>query len=215
VIAYEMAAQLVQAGEAVALLALLETVTPKALERPRRILDQRLNRLKQAIADAEKTAHAPLRRAALVVVESLKKVANALLWEIAQLGRQAGVTARFYLLRAVLKRDLPWPKFVPELSVRQIYDSAHARYTPKPLPIVSVVLARAQSGEGDDTPYQRIYADETFGWKDLVPSLAVLDVNGGHSTMLEERFVESLAKALLPHLRLSGDNPLQTSIEEI
>jgi hypothetical protein len=184
---------------------LLETVMPKALEMPMRILNQRLGRLKQAIADAENTSRAPMKRAGVIVVESLKKVANALLWEILQLGKRLGVSARYRLLREVLRRDLPWPKIVPELSVRQIYDSAHARYTPKPLPIASVVLARAQTGEGDDTPYLRIYADETFGWKALVPGLTVVDVDGGHSTMLEERFVDSLAKALLPHLRL-GDN---------
>jgi len=63
------------------------------------------------------------------------------------------------------------------------------------------VLARAQRGEGgDDTPYQEIYADETLGWRAVADNLTCVDVDGGHSTMLQERFVDSLATALLPYL---------------
>jgi thioesterase domain-containing protein len=205
VIAYEMAVQLIRAGETVTLLALLETATPKALERPRRILEQRLSRLKQEIESAKKSDLAPVKRAGMIIAKSSKKIVGALLWEILQRGKQCGVSVRFRLLREVLKRGLTWPRFVPELSVRQIYDSAHLRYAPKPLSTASVILVRAQTGDGDDAPYRSIYADATFGWKSLTPHLTVIDVDGGHSTMLEERFVDSLAKALLPHLQQSAE----------
>jgi len=111
------------------------------------------------------------------------------------------VSVRFRLLRQLLTRERAWPRFVPELSVREIYDSTHARYEPKPLPIPSVVLVRAQTGEEEDTPYRRVYDDETFGWEAVAPGLKVVDVNGGHSTMLQERFVDSLANALMPYLQ--------------
>ena len=55
VIAYEMASQLVRAGESVELVALLETATPKAPMKRGRIREQRLNRLKEAIANARKS----------------------------------------------------------------------------------------------------------------------------------------------------------------
>jgi len=126
---------------------------------------------------------------------------NALLWEILQRGKQWWVRARFRLLREVLTRELAWPRFVPELSVRQIYDFTQARYAPTPLSISSIVLVRAQTGEGDDTPNRNIYADETFGWDAVAPGLTVVDVDGGHFTLLQERFVDSLAKALMPHLQ--------------
>ena len=64
----------------------------------------------------------------------------------------------------LLARGMPWPRFIPELSVRQIYDTAEAHYRPKPLSGAAVVLVRAQTGEGGDTPYREIYADETLGW---------------------------------------------------
>ncbi len=205
VIAYEMAVQLVRAGESVDLLALLEAAAPKAPERPRRILEERLSRLKQAIANAEKSDLAPLKRCEIIALESSKRIARALLWEISQGAIRCAVRVRFRLLCEVLKRNLQWPRLIPELSVRQIYDSAHARYSPKPLSIPSVVLLRAQTGEGHDTPYRNIYADPKFGWDNLVPRLTVIDVTGGHSTMLEEGFVDSLARAIMPYLKRKAE----------
>jgi hypothetical protein len=75
------------------------------------------------------------------------------------------------------------------------------RYQPKPLEIPHLVLIRAQRGEGgDDTPYQEIYADDAFGWRAVAENITLVDVDGGHSTLLRERFVDSLAAALLPYL---------------
>ncbi|MGA6974376.1 MAG: thioesterase domain-containing protein [Candidatus Binatus sp.] len=201
VIAYEMASQLVRAGETVELVALLETATPKAPMKRGRIREQRLNRLKEAIANARNSNLGPLKRARIVGGAISQKLVNALLWEILQRGKQWTVSVRFRLLRQLLTRERAWPRFVPELSVREIYDSTHARYEPKPLPIPSVVLVRAQTGEEEDTPYRRVYDDETFGWEAVAPGLKVVDVNGGHSTMLQERFVDSLANALMPYLQ--------------
>jgi len=212
VIAYEMASQLVRAGESVELVALLETATPKAPERPRRIKEQRLGRLKQALAHAKESERA--LKCILVAGRAIsRKLLNALLWEIMQRGNQLWVHVRYCLLRELLTRELAWPRFVPELSVRQIYDSAQARYAPKPLSISSVVLVRAQAGEGDDTPHRDVYADETFGWNTVTHGLTVVDVDGGHSTMLAERFVDSVAQALLPYLQQNAGSIRKCPLE--
>ena len=109
--------------------------------------------------------------------------------------------ARYRLLCESLKRQLAWPRLVTELSVGQIYECAQTRYSAKPLSILTIVLVRAQTGEGgDDTPYQEIYADETLGWRAVADNITCVDVDGGHTTMLQERFVDSLATALLPYL---------------
>jgi len=201
IIAYEMASQLVSAGETVELVALLETAAPKASERPGRIREQRLGRLRQAVAHAQSGEVAPFKRAGVVSGVVSRKLLHALLWEIMQRAKQWWARARYCLLRKVLMHELAWPKLIPELSVRQIYECAQARYTPKPLSISSVVLVRARAGEGDDTPNRDVYTDETFGWNTVAESLFVVDVDGGHSTMLEQRFVASLAQALLPYLQ--------------
>jgi thioesterase domain-containing protein/acyl carrier protein len=214
-IAYEMASQLARAGERVDLLALLETALPKAKELPGRLAAQRRGRLKQAITDASKGQSAPFRRSLAVAYAITHKLTGALRWEISERGRQLWVSARVHLLREVLARGLAWPRFVPELSVTQIYYAAQARYTPKPLSIPSIVLVRAQAGEGEDTPYREIYADETFGWKSVADRVTCLDVAGGHSTMLQEHFVDSVAKALLPYVRQSGAEILNRALEVV
>ena len=109
--------------------------------------------------------------------------------------------ARFILLRELLSRNAAWPSFVPELTAHQILNSAQACYVPKPLSISSIVLVRANSGEGIDTPYSSIYADETLGWDAVAKNLTVIDVDGGHSSMLQETFVDLLATALMPYVR--------------
>ncbi len=215
VIAYEMASQLVRAGESVELVALLEAALPEAAERPGRITEQRAGRLKQAIAEAQASKVTAVKRVIVVGWVVSRKVRNALLWEISQRCNRWWIRVRFRLLRKVLARERAWPKFVPSLSVRQIYDSIQARYTPRPLSISSVVVVRAQTGEGDDEPYRKIYVDETFGWNSVVHGVSVIDVDGGHSSMLQERFVDSLAKTLLPYLQQNigpvSERPVETA----
>jgi hypothetical protein len=62
------------------------------------------------------------------------------------------------------------------------------------------MLLRAGEGEGGDTPYKEIYVDDSFGWSDLAPNLTIVDIDGGHSSMLQEQFVGSLFAALRPYL---------------
>ena len=208
VIAYEMASQLVRSGESVNVVVLLDSARPKAEKRRGRIAKMRLGRLNLAVtAVQKKSEYAPLKRAGVILRTVSQKLTNALLWEVLQRGTQLSVRARFWLLRQVLSRELEWPRFVPELSVRQIYDSAEALYVPKPLPSLSVVLVRAQTGEANDTPYRTVYADETLGWGEFAPSLDVVDVDGGHSSMLQEHYVDSLAGALMPYLQ-QKDRPI-------
>jgi thioesterase domain-containing protein len=42
--------------------------------------------------------------------------------------------------------------------------------------------------------------DEDFGWRRIAGQLEVVDVIGGHSSMLQSQAVESLAAALVRHL---------------
>jgi thioesterase domain-containing protein len=106
-------------------------------------------------------------------------------------------------LRELLGRGSAWPGFLGELSVREIYDSAEAQYFPKTLSDSGVLLVRAESGTASDigdTAYREIYSDDTFGWNSICPQIDVVDVAGGHSSMLQEPFVESLASVLAEKL---------------
>lgn len=199
-IAYEMASQLTRAGERVELVVLLDAVTPQAPKRIGRIARRRFGRFFQVLAEIRGARGPLLRHMAQVMRSMAGKFGNALSWEIASRLRRWSTSARFRLLRFVLARKRPWPSFVRELSVREIYESAEARWLPKHLPDADVLLVRARVGVEADTPFREIYADEMLGWSSVAGALATVDVDGGHSSMLQEPFAESLAAALMPHV---------------
>ena len=195
VIAYEMASQLSSAGEIVELLALLDAATPQAPKRR----GSAVGRLKRELANARNGERSTSGQVRSVVAVISRKLVNVLAREIMQRGERWWVRARFHLLHQLRARQLPWPRYIPELSPRQIYESAEVRYVPKPLCGASAVLVRPQRRTPilSDAPYSTTYADETFGWGAMIQDLALVDVDGGHSTMLQEPFVRSLAAALL------------------
>jgi thioesterase domain-containing protein len=104
---------------------------------------------------------------------------------------------RFALLKILVKRGASWPPAMPELTVMQIYNALESRYIPPVLANVPILLVRASAGEGADTPYRDIYRDEDFGWGEVAGQLELVDVHGGHSSMLQEEAIESLATAML------------------
>jgi FkbH-like protein len=197
VIAYEMAVQLKGEGDGVDLVALLDAASPRAEKRRGRITNQRLGRMAQVFADARARNLSFVGRGFFIFGSILKKVVNTIAWESSSRWRRLSVRARFRLLRCLIRRGRPWPTFVKELSIREIYDSAEAVYVPRPVPGKGLVLVRATVGEGPDVPYREVYADDTLGWRALAPSLTVVDVDGGHASMLQETFVDSITSALV------------------
>ena len=172
VIAYEMAAQLVHGGESVEFVALLDVA-----HRERET--ERANR-EAAIGAAAKwfryTQQPALTRRARV---RLLRRSRAQDCKYANVGKYADVTlwsvrARFRLLRRTTRAR----KAVAAIHTRTErppdlrYSRAH--YLPMSLSDAAVVLVRAQAGDGSDTPYREIYADETFGWSAVSNSLAVV-----------------------------------------
>jgi thioesterase domain-containing protein/acyl carrier protein len=201
VIAYEMASQLVHAGESVELVALLDAVTPQAPKRVTPVTKRRSGGLKQFLDDFRKCELTPAERIKAVAYVICRKIVNTLTRETAKTSEMLFLRARLNLLRDLLSRGAAWPNFVPELGFQEILNSAQACYVPKPLSISSIVLARATTGEALDTPYLTLYDDETFGWDVVAQNLTVIDVDGGHESMLREPFVESLARALMPYVQ--------------
>jgi thioesterase domain-containing protein len=208
VIAYEMASQLLQKGESVELLALLDAATPHAPKRRGRITKERFGRTKEAFGGPSRGGHWTTNRVYSLGVLLSRKLGNAVRWEIAQLGQRFWARVRFRFLQEVLARGLSWPEHLPELTTRQIYECAEAGYVPRQLSGARALLVRARRRTPivSDTPFSAIYADETLGWDALIQDLIIADVDGGHGTMLQEPFVQSLAKALLHQLNFKSDD---------
>ncbi|MDR2013517.1 MAG: HAD-IIIC family phosphatase [Rhodanobacter sp.] len=197
VIAFEVARQLEQAGSRVELVALLDAASPTATERPGRISKQRLQRLAQVAQD---------RRGGLAAYAGMaatfgRKAFRAARWEVSNTTRRAFVCWRFKLLDRTLRRNGAWPAAVPSLSVREIYDTAESGYRPTPISGPNVLLIRACSGEGGDTPFREIFAEDALGWAGLTDHLDSVDVDGGHFSMLQEPFAQAVAAQISARIR--------------
>jgi FkbH-like protein len=202
VIAYEMASQLQSVGETVKLVALLDAAKPRARKRAGHISKQRVRRLEAVFAGVRGEGGIYVERLYSSIMAALSKLKSFLVWEFSSRAKRLTTRLRFRLLHELLMRGRPWPPSLAELSVRDIYDSAEARYIPKPLSNAGVILLRAESGDEYDQPYKEVYSDDTFDWSSVAEDVIVIDVKGGHSSMLQEPFVESLVGALAP--KVSG-----------
>ncbi len=198
----------------VELVILLVSALPNIRARPQSISTRPLGDrwFKQIVAHSRQSEPALVNRASIVVRAISKKALNAISWKIWGRIEPLRERTRFHLLRALLRRELAWPRFLSALTVLEIYVGAAAQYVPKPLSI-PVVLVRATTGEGIDRPYREIYADETLGWKAVAQDLSIIDVDGGHATMFQEQFVDSLAAALMPYVLPKAEPIREHSLE--
>jgi FkbH-like protein len=204
VIAYEMAACLQRQGDQVQLVTILDGATPQAPKRMGRMTRHRLSRLEDAVAHAGHSAHSKFARWASIASAVARKLFNVIAYELGSAAEKVSVRVRFAVLRKMVRRNASWPSGLPELSVMQIYNMLESRYTPPTIADVPILLVRASVGDGNDTPYREVYQDEDFGWRRVADRLEVVDVVGGHSSMLQERTVESLAATLVRHLTASS-----------
>jgi amino acid adenylation domain-containing protein len=188
VIAYEIARRLRHEGERVGLLALMDATAPQAKRLALRVTRQRLRRVGTLASAA---ARGGIADAAGEAARRLWDVANHEL-TAARSGFEAA--GRMLLFAHVYSGgDKPWPKGWPVPRVRDIYMRALARYAPAAVAGVPAVLFRATMGVGGDAPTIEQYEDPRFGWPALLGDVDVLDVEGTHSSMLQEERVEAIA----------------------
>ena len=202
VIAYQMAASLREAGEQVELVIILDGATPQAAKRVGNVARRRLSRLGGVMSQSPGGSIGSLKRISSIATSLARKARNVVSYEISAVAVRVSVRLRFALLRRLVRRNGSWPSRVPELTVIQIYNALEARYVPPKLSDVPVLLVRASAGEGTDTPYREFYRDNDLGWGRVARRLELIDVLGGHSSMLQEHAIDSLAEAVLK--RLSG-----------
>jgi len=196
-IAFEMARQLQASGALVERVLMMDSATPQA-ERRDIVTAHRSSRFREAIASA-RAGRGVVGGALAVAGVVARKVAGVLSYEISRRRAQARDRGRIETLRRVLAEGGEWPASEASLDFRAIYNHAEHGYRPPPSE-VSAVLIRATAGSGNDMPYVQVFKDPTLGWSGVVRDLAVVDVDGGHASMLQEPQAASLAAAILPHV---------------
>jgi thioesterase domain-containing protein/acyl carrier protein len=200
VIAYEMAACLTRKNERVQLVTILDGAAPHAAKRVGRVLRNRLSSIDSTLSEAAASSASRVSRWASLAVTLARKTRNTVAYECFSAIQRQSVRLRFLLLQMIVRRSGKWPAVVRPLSVMQIYNSLESRYRPPRLAEVPVLLVRASSGDGIDTPYRDVYRDEDFGWRQFAERLEIADVSGGHSSMLQQQEVQLLTAVLLKRL---------------
>jgi thioesterase domain-containing protein/acyl carrier protein len=202
VIAVEMARQLEESGQAVAYVGIIDAADVHAVERPLRVVKDRLHRFVGTLSD-DPSRPLPVR-IARALPKMLRKAANAVRWEVTSRLARWRRARQVEALQAGAAMASGTGGAAP-LEFLPLYEHAHRRHEPHGrLEGADVVLFRATAGDGSvaDTPYLDIYTDPLLGWQPRVCGpVIVRDVPGGHSSALQEPHVRVLAEAMRETLR--------------
>jgi thioesterase domain-containing protein len=193
ILAYEMAGQLEAAGEQARLVAVIDAADVEAAKKPYLHARRRMGRLGEALRQGGGGIGAPL------VV--LSKLRGYLTYEVKRRIQQRTEKLAVATLRLCLDRGLPLPRWARSVSVRAVCDAAEAEYRPTHVVRDEIVLYRATGGAGADAAYKDIYEDPMLGWqKRTRAGVRVVDVPGGHGSMLEEPNVIGVSDPLAAYL---------------
>jgi amino acid adenylation domain-containing protein len=200
-IAFEMALQLEAQGLPVGFVALMDAPGPRLRVKARRTKKRQLARFAAALRAAEGGSR--LRRLLDRSAKVARKLRNFLTYETTSRAKRLFDMLRFRMLRGVLDYGRPLPRFALGLSALVVLDFAGKEYTPSRVLKGKAVLFRASEGEGADEPIVNRSTDPLLDWGGRVNGeLEVFDMPGGHSSMLQEPYVEKLCEHMIRYLHM-------------
>ena len=195
VIAFEIARQLQHQGDKVALVALLDAADVAAQLKPWRFAAQRIRSFSAMLHPDQPVRFD--RRILSLLTKALRKGRNFSAYVLGERLKNLNDELRMRLFRMYLDRRHPCPAHCQQIPVRTVYLFAEKGYRPDGPFDGELVLFRATCGEGADEPYVDRYTDPLLGWEQrTTQGVRVYDVPGGHSSMLQEPSVETLAQQL-------------------
>ncbi len=194
-VAFEMALQLEALGLPVGLVALLDAPGPKLQVNSWLKYERSLARFGAALRGTDGRSRLPrLRDRSATAARKLK---NFLKHESTSRTRRLADLIRFRLLRAVLDRGSRVPQFLHGISVETVLAFARRDYVPRRPLEGKAVLFRSTEGQGLDEPVVNVSKDPLLDWGNRVKGkLEVVDTPGGHSSMIQEPYVDEIAKRL-------------------
>jgi FkbH-like protein len=195
VIAFEVALQMQSQGDHVALVALLDAADVAAPPKTWRLAGQRIQRFSSVFHQQERTRFD--RRVLSACTKALKKARNLSTYLVRQRSKELRDAIKLRLFRFYLDRGVRLPRSLEQIPVRTVYLFAEKSYQPQGQYDGELVLLRATRGEGPDEPYVERYLDPLLGWgQRATQGVCAHDVPGGHSSMLQEPNVRTLAEQL-------------------
>ena len=207
VLAFEIACQLQAQGEEVPLVAIIDAINPQGTSyRSDRASQERKQGFLKALQQQQSSN--PVKSALKMFQISLSKASNFVTYEISKRAEQTSNNLRIKILRYCLDRHLAIPKFCQHIPLRHIYTFAEADYQPS-IYQGQLTLWRATEKLDvdnpmiDDTPATWEVHDPLLGWSDRATEGVVAhDIPGGHSSMLQEPHVQTMARLLQDYLQV-------------
>jgi FkbH-like protein len=193
-IAHIVADKLVRAGYDVNNVFLLDSATHDAPKIFGRITSERAGKLKSFLNSEHQQANIFSKYLHIVDVVA-KKTFNMLKWETSSRFQKLSRKIRFKILSRVLSSQGKWPNYLKPLTVREIYNSMEESCT-LPSSAVKTLLIKATSGQGGDIPFSAVYESEDLGWRQYTKDLTIVETEGGHASMLQEPYAQTLSKIL-------------------
>ena len=199
VIAYEIARQLQDRGETVAMVALLDAADVGASLKTWHFATQRVRSFSTMFHRKEAVGF--YRSLFVLIINAVRKVKNFISYLVGRHVKRLRDEIRLRLFRFYLDRGLQLPRPLQQIPVRDVYLFAEKNYKPKGAFRGDLVLFRATRGTGADEPYMERYADPLLGWgRRTSHDVQVYDIPGGHSSMLQEPNVRVLAARMQAYL---------------
>ena len=203
VLSFEMARQLEARGEALGFVGIMDGAAPGTPQIRGRYARARLTRLRVLLDRFD--PEAPLKSAFTTVTALAEKTLNMVRYEAGIMILQRTSNLRVRLARRLATIGLEDPtRLLSGLSVAEIYDLAETAYGPRPLR-TPVVLFKATTGEGHDVPHRDKFEGDDLGWgRWCEGGVEIIDVPGGHSSMLQDDHADVLAARIRQALLRTG-----------
>jgi len=202
-ISYEVAVQLENRNDNIGALLLLEAAVTGVTPRKNFDVNQRILRFKNTFAKSDHSSTS-LRTSLDTMKIASMKILRAVNYQLQSPFRAYLNFHKKSILNYVLKRDTHWPSWQPPLKVSEIYGYARDQYKATSLATKNALLIKSTqniTGGYGDEPVGNQFHGEHLGWNQYIQSdLHVLEVTGGHTSMLQEPYVDDLAKQIKPFI---------------
>jgi thioesterase domain-containing protein len=173
---------------------------PSARHRSGLVMKQRVARLKSSLQlDPAATSASTLSQMSTRLATVGSKLLGATRYEIQSRVQALDVRTKAVELRRLTALDQTPPQPLQTLTFSQLYASVRDDTDPAASLDADAVLFRATQGNSElaDWPFASQYQDPDFGWRAHIRGqLQVIDVAGGHVSMLREPHVDGLAEKL-------------------
>jgi acyl transferase domain-containing protein/thioesterase domain-containing protein/acyl carrier protein len=202
VIAVEMARQLQDVGEKTAYVGILDAADAELPEITNRVRNERMQRLARLFApDGGTPTPLSVLRALPVMIGKALRAAR---YELGTRWARAADARKVQRLRTQGEVASTSTGEDSRIGYLPLYEHAHREHAPGTSKLQGFfALYRATQGDGTpaDQPYIERYGDPQLGWGPRVAQpIEVVDVPGGHASLLQEPNVQRLAEAMNAHL---------------